>query len=72
MFVKSTPARALMKQNKDDEALQMFLKATYYNSFLIEAIFELLAEKRVLTGEEVVERVKKLRNEGPSTPCWLH
>jgi hypothetical protein len=63
---------ALMKQDKNDDSLQIFLKATYYNSFLIEAIFELLAEKNVLTGEEVVARVKKLRDEGPSNPCWLH
>jgi hypothetical protein len=63
-----------MKQNqgKDDESLQMFLKATHYNSFLIEAIFELLAEKNVLTGEEVVKRVKKLCEDGPSNQHWLH
>ncbi len=35
----------------------------YYNMFLVEAIFELLAEKGILSGEEVKERVKKLRDE---------
>ena len=35
----------------------------YYNIFLTEAILELLAERGILTGEEVLERVKKLKNE---------
>jgi len=35
----------------------------HYNMFLVEAIFELLAEKGILSGEEVKERVKKLRDE---------
>jgi hypothetical protein len=72
--VSSPAAGAAVKQNqsKDDDSLQMFLKATYYNSFLIEAIFELLAKKNVLTGEEVVQRVKKLRDDGPSNQHWLH
>ncbi|HXJ05017.1 MAG TPA: hypothetical protein VNH65_07955 [Candidatus Acidoferrum sp.] len=61
-----------MKQNNENDSVQVFLKATYYNSFLIEAIFELLAEKNVLTGEEVLARVKKLRDEGPSNSYWLH
>jgi hypothetical protein len=61
-----------MKQNQNEDLLQMFQKATYYNSFLIEAIFEHLAEKGVLTGEEVVERIKKLREDGPSNHAWLH
>jgi len=30
---------------------------------LAEAIFELLAEKGILSGEGVLERVKKLKNE---------
>jgi hypothetical protein len=61
-----------VKQIKDEDSLQIFLKATYYNSFLIEAIFELLAEKNILTGEEVVERIKRLREDGPLSQHWLH
>ena len=34
-----------------------------YNMLLIEAVVELLTEKGVLTGEEVKERVKKLKVE---------
>ena len=43
----------------------------YYNMFLTEAIFELLAEKGVLTGEEVLERVKKLKSETPLKFRWM-
>ena len=32
-----------------------------YNMLLVEAVVELLTEKGVLTGEEVKERVKKLK-----------
>ena len=34
-----------------------------YNMLLTEAIFELLAEKGVLDGEEVKERIAKLKKE---------
>lgn len=34
-----------------------------YNMVLTEAIFELLAERGILTGEEILERVKKLKSE---------
>jgi hypothetical protein len=37
----------------------------YYNMFLMEALFELLAEKAILNGEEVKERIKKLKSETP-------
>ena len=35
----------------------------YYNMFMVEALFELLAEKRILNGVEVKERVRKLQAE---------
>ena len=35
----------------------------YYNMFMVEALFELLAEKGILNGVEVKERVKKLQAE---------
>jgi hypothetical protein len=44
---------------------------SYYNMFLTEAIFELLAEKGILTGEEVLERVKKLKSETPVQFRWM-
>jgi hypothetical protein len=34
-----------------------------YNMLLTEAIFDLLAEKGVLTSEEVKARIEKLKNE---------
>ena len=61
-----------MEQKKSDDPIQIFQKATYYNSFLIEAMFEILAEKNVLTGEEVAERIKKLRENGLSNRARVH
>ncbi len=46
-------------------------EVAYYNMFLTEAIFELLAEKAVLTGEEVLGRVKKLNSETPVQFRWM-
>jgi hypothetical protein len=42
-----------------------------YNMFLTEAIFELLADKGILTGEEVLERIKKLKSESPVQFRWM-
>ncbi|HSZ01232.1 MAG TPA: hypothetical protein VK788_17170 [Terriglobales bacterium] len=57
-----------MNQKKADDPMQIFQKTVSYNSLLIEAMFEILAEKNVLTGEEVLERIKKLRDDGLSIP----
>jgi len=35
----------------------------YQNMLLTEAIFEILAEKNILTGVEVLERIRKLKAE---------
>lgn len=42
-----------------------------YNMVLTEAIFELLAEKGILTGVEVKERVQKLTAETQLQFRWL-
>ena len=42
-----------------------------YNMVLTEAIFELLAEKGILTGVEVKERVEKLKKETKLQFRWL-
>jgi hypothetical protein len=39
--------------------------------FLAEAILELLAERGILIGEEVLERVKKLKSESPVQFLWM-
>lgn len=45
---------------------------TLYKMFLTEAIFDLLAEKGILTNEEVKERIKKLKTEAiPAQFCWF-
>ena len=38
-------------------------KLVHYNMLLTEAIFELLAERNILSGAEVLERVEKLKSE---------
>jgi hypothetical protein len=41
------------------------------NAFMVDAIFELLVEKGILTGEEVRERVRKLKEEAPPRVRWV-
>ena len=46
-------------------------EVAYDNMFLTEAMLELLAERGILTGEEVLERVKKLKKECPVQFRWM-
>lgn len=46
-------------------------EVAYYNMFLTETICELLAEKSILTGEEVKERVKKLKSKTQLQFRWV-
>ena len=59
------------KDDKTGKVTTTIQEVAYYNMFLTEAIFELLAEKGVLTGEEVLERVKKLKSETPLHFRWI-
>ena len=59
-------AETTVKQDeKTGKVATTIQEVAYYNMFLTEAILELLAEKGILTGEEVLERVKKLKSESP-------
>jgi hypothetical protein len=61
-----------MKQDdKTGKVTTTIQEVAYYNMFLTEAILELLAEKGILTGEEVSERVKKLKRETPLQFRWV-
>ncbi len=61
-----------MKQDeKTGKVTTTIQEVAYYNMFLTEAIFELLAEKGILNGEEVLERVKKLKSQTPLKFRWL-
>ncbi len=61
-----------MKQDeKTGKVTTTIQEVAYYNMFLTEAILELLAERGVLTGEEVLERVKKLKDETPLRFRWV-
>jgi hypothetical protein len=59
------------QNDKTGKVTTTIQEVAYYNMFLTEAIFELLAEKGVLTGEEVLERVKKLKSETPLRLRWV-
>jgi hypothetical protein len=65
-------AEAKMKQDdKTGTVTATIQEIAYYNIFLTEALFELLAEKGILNGEEVKERIKKLKSEAPLQFRWL-
>jgi hypothetical protein len=51
------------KGNETGKTTATLQEIAYYNMFLTEAIFELLAEKGILSGDEVKERAKKLKSE---------
>ena len=48
---------------KTGEVTASIEELAHYNMLLTEAIFELLAEKSILTGAEVKERIQKLKAE---------
>ena len=48
---------------KDGSVTASLEEVAHYNMLLTEALFEVLAEKDVLTGAEVKERIKKLKAE---------
>ena len=50
-------------ESKDGKVTASVEEIAHYNMLLTEAIFELLAEKEILTGAEVKERVQKLKSE---------
>jgi hypothetical protein len=57
--------------DREKKAGEITEKMMLYNMFLAEAIFDLLAEKGILTGEEVKERIKKLKDEIPPSFRWM-
>jgi len=56
---------------RDEKRGKLAAEITLYNMFLTEAILELLAERGILTGEEVKERVEKLKNKAPREYRWM-
>lgn len=53
-----------MEQNeKTGEVTTSIEELALYNMLLTEVIYELLAEKGILTKGEVTERIKKLKSE---------
>jgi hypothetical protein len=58
-------------ESKDGKVTASVEEIAHYNMLLTEAIFELLAEKGILTGVEVKERVQKLKAETQLQFRWL-
>lgn len=48
-------------ESKDGKVTASIEEIAQYNMVFTEAIFELLAEKGILTGAEVKERIQKLK-----------
>jgi hypothetical protein len=59
------------QDDKTGKVTATIQEIAYYNMFLIESLFELPAEIGVLTGEEVLERIKKLKRETPVHFSWM-
>jgi hypothetical protein len=70
-YVKLAEEATMEQDDKTGKVTTTIQEVAYYNMFLTEAIFELLAEKGVLTGEEVLERVKKLKSVTPLQFRWV-
>lgn len=53
---------------KDDNlsSLTETFRQVVSTMLLSEAVFDILVEKRILSGEEVLERVKKLKSQTPT------
>jgi hypothetical protein len=62
---------AMKQDSKTGNVAATIQEIARYNMVLTEAIFELLAEKGILTGVEVKERVEKLKKETKLQFRWI-
>jgi hypothetical protein len=69
-YVKLAEEATMEQDEKTGKVTTTIQEVAYYNLFLTEAILELLVERGILTGEEVLERVKKLKSETPLQFRW--
>ena len=60
------------RSKKSEQYSDSLSKITFYNMLLAEALFELLATKNIVTGEEVLLHVTRLMTEAPSEVGQLH
>lgn len=59
----TTTIQEMAHEKKAGKSTTTIEEVVYYNMYLTEAIFELLAERGIVTSSEVMERIKKLRSE---------
>ncbi len=53
------------------KAVTSLQETLLYTMFITDAIFELLAEKGILTSDEVKNRIKRLKEEASPQFRWL-
>jgi hypothetical protein len=58
-----TTTQEVAPDEKTGKVTTMVQEIAYYDMCLTEAIFELLAERGIVTGSEVIEWIKKLKGE---------
>ena len=51
------------QDDKKDQAPSSMGETAIHGMALTEALYEILADKGILTGERVIERIKKLKSE---------
>ena len=51
------------QDDKKDQAPSSIEETAIHGMALTEALYEILADKGILTGERVIERIKKLKSE---------
>jgi hypothetical protein len=56
----------------DERLIEALQRSLLCNILLVDAIFELLAEKNLLSGSEVIERIKRLKLEAMQQVQRIH
>ena len=51
------------KRSNEKQLIEALERSLLCNLLLLEAIFELLAERGILTGEEVLSRIERLKTQ---------
>jgi hypothetical protein len=64
--------RKVARDKKTGRFTATIQEVAYYNMCLTEAIFEVLAEKGIVTGSEVMGRIRKLKSETEFQSTLVH
>ena len=53
----------MAKKSTTEKRIDALERSLLSHILMLDAIFEILAERRILTGEEVLSRIKKLKTQ---------